>query len=276
MENHNWSQIFGNTKSAPYINSLVAGSNDAHTSFMSNYYNPPSNHPSLPNYLWLEAGQCFTYCGTDNNPALSPNGLSGTHLTTLLDGAGISWRAYEENDPGGCPTANSGDYAVRHDPFVYFNNVNGNASYCQSHVVDYATLAGDLQNNAVARYNFITPNLCDDMHDRCKPYNNAIKQGDVWLQHNAPSIINWVMAHNGALFITWDEAAKGDGPIGMIVVSPFAKGNGYDVTAPNTAYAFTHSSTLKTMEEIFGVSPLLGDAGSSNTQDLSGLFSAFP
>src|SRR5579863_6979243 len=61
MENHNWSSIAGNTTEAPYINSLISGANNTQTSYATQYYNPPSNHPSLPNYLWLEAGtNCFS------------------------------------------------------------------------------------------------------------------------------------------------------------------------------------------------------------------------
>ena len=69
--------------------------------------------------------------------------------------------------------------------------------------------------------------------------------------------------------ILWDEAVTGDGPIGMIVLSPKAKGGGYQ----NTIH-YTHSSTLRTVEEIFGVAPLLGDA--ANATDLSDLFVSFP
>src|SRR5260370_11805093 len=39
---------------------------------------------------------------------------------------------------------------------------------CIAHGRPYAELASDLAANAVARYNFITPNVCDDMHDKCK------------------------------------------------------------------------------------------------------------
>ncbi len=67
----------------------------------------------------------------------------------------------------------------------------------------------------------------------------------------------------------WDEGASGDGPIGMIVVSPKAKGGGYANTI-----AYDHSSTLRTIEEIFGVTPMLGDA--ANATDLSDLFVSFP
>ena len=73
----------------------------------------------------------------------------------------------------------------------------------------------------------------------------------------------------GALFITWDEGVHGNGPIGMIVLSPFAKDKGYSNDA-----AYSHGSTLRTIPEIFGVTPLLGDA--ADEQDLSDMFSVFP
>ena len=121
--------------------------------------------------------------------------------------------------------------------------------------------------NTVARYNFITPNVCDDMHDKCK--GNAIAHGDTWLSNNLPTILNSVAFQTGAVFIVWDEAATGDGPIGMIVLSPFAKGHGYQ-----NSIHYTHGSTLRTMQEIFSVTPLLGDA--ANETDLSDLFMLFP
>jgi len=76
-------------------------------------------------------------------------------------------------------------------------------------------------------------------------------------------------ADTGLLFILWDEGKHSDGPIGMIVLSPKAKGGGYQ----NTIH-YTHSSALRTIQEILGVSPLLGDA--ANATDLSDLFVSFP
>jgi len=122
----------------------------------------------------------------------------------------------------------------------------------------------------VARYNFITPDLCNDMHDACAPLNDPAQQGDTWLSTEVPKILaSQAYANDGALFILWDEAVTGDGPIGMIVLSPKAKGGGYQ----NTIH-YTHSSTLRTVEEILGVAPLLGDA--ANATDLSDLFVSFP
>lgn len=269
MENHDWSSIQGNP-SAPYINKTLL----PQASYALNYHNPPGNHPSLPNYLWLESGTNF---GIHNDGSPYENHQSTTqHLVTLLNNAGISWKAYEENISGkDCPLNGNDLYAPRHNPMIYFNDVTNNndlqSSYCISHERPFSELAGDLQNNTVARYNFITPNVCDDMHNLlgCDTLD-PVKNGDTWLAKEIPMI----MASNtykdgGVIFITWDEAAHDDAPIGLIVLSPLAKGGGY---ANNIHY--THSSTLRTIQEIFGVKPLLGDA--ANATDLSDLFKTFP
>jgi hypothetical protein len=261
MENHNWSTIKGNAE-APYINNtlLVIGSH------AEQYYNPPANHPSLPNYLWLEAGTNF---GILNDDLPSINHQSTTmHLVTLLESSGLSWRSYDEDIDGAtCPLTDVSLYVAHHDPFVYFDDVTNSNSptsaSCISHVRPFTQLASDVQSNALASYNFITPNLCDDMH------NCSVTSGDTWLATNLPTIMNSSAYKNGGvIFITWDEAAQGDGPIGLIVISPFAK-PGY---ANSTHY--THGSTLRTVEEIFHVTPLLGDA--ANESDLSDLFTSFP
>jgi hypothetical protein len=274
MENHNWTggkknaNIKGNPD-APYINNTLLPM----ASHAEQYFNPPGIHPSLPNYLWLEAGTNFSIL--DDNPPTVNSQSTTNHLVTFLKNAGISWKAYEEDISGTvCPLTDVAEYAVKHDPFVYFDDVTNSqdptGAYCIAYVRPYTELSGDLTNGTVERYNFITPNLCDDMHDRCKPLQNSIKQGDTWLSTNVPTILNSTVYKNGgALFITWDEAGTGDGPIGMIVLSPFAKGNGYQNSIP-----YTHGSTLRTFEEIFGVSPLLGDA--ANQTDLSDLFASFP
>ncbi len=268
MENYNWSDIYGNS-SAPYINQTLLPM----ASYAQQYYNPPGNHPSEPNYLWLEAGTNFGV--TDDSDPYANHQASTMHLVTLLHNAGISWKAYEENISGTtCPLTSGGLYAAKHNPMVFFNDVtdnnNPNSAYCIAHERPYRELATDLANNTVARYNFITPNLCDDMHNACLPAFNPIQQGDSWLSRQIPMIMRSQAYQNGGvIFITWDEGEGGDGPIGMIVLSPNAKGHGYS----NTIH-YTHSSTLRTVEEIFGVTPLLGDA--AHATDLSDLFKTFP
>lgn len=255
-ENHNWSDI--TPSAAPYIQKTLVPMG-AHA---EQYYNPPGNHPSEPNYVWLEAGSNLGITN-DSDPNVNHQGTPD-HLVNYLSQAGISWRTYQEDIDGtSCPLVSVRDYAAKHNPFVYFDDVTGNndvaSAYCISHVRPYNELANDLQSNTVARYNFITPNLCHDMHD-CDA-----TAGDTWLSNEVPKILaSQAYKDGGALFITWDESPTGDGPVGMIVLSPFAKAN------YSNSIRYTHSSTLKTFEEIFGVAPLLGDA--VNATDLSDLF----
>ena len=264
LENHVWSDFSGVTN-APFINGTLL----PQASHCEQYYNPPGLHPSEPNYLWLEAGTNFGILD-DNDPATNHQNTAN-HLAAQLDNAGISWKTYQE-DIGGdvVPLTSINGYTPRHNPFVYFDDMTGtnnpNDAHGLAHIRPYPELAGDLLNNCVARYNFITPNLCDDGHDACTPQNNAVQQTDDWLASEVPKILtSAAYSNNGALFITWDEGEGSDGPIGMILVSPLARGGGYF----NGIYC-THSSFLRTMQEIFGVSPWLGDA--ANATDLSDLF----
>ncbi len=266
MENHNWSQIKDNP-SAAYINDLLTEGAHAEA-----YYNPPGIHPSEPNYLWLEAGADLGV--TDDESVYVNHQATTAHLTTLLDAAGISWKSYQEDIPGDtCPLDRVEHYAPRHNPMVFFDDVTGsndpNSLYCIAHVRPYTELADDLTSGKVARYNFITPNLCNDMHDGLGcPTLDQVWNGDQWLAQAIPPILDSsAYQAGGIILITWDEGKGGDGPICMIVLSPQAK-PGYSNTI-----AYTHSSTLRTLQEIFGVQPLLGDA--ANATDLSDLFSDF-
>jgi phosphatidylinositol-3-phosphatase len=292
MENHNWTgnnagaafgapDIKGNPL-APYINGTLLGTS-AHA---EQYFNPPGNHPSQPNYLWLEAGTNFGVLA-DTQPG-QPQIFTDQHLVRLLDNAGISWKAYAEPDFGSpvfdvCPLDFT-YFDVEHLAFVYFNDVNEGLNpqspECRAHVRPYYDLPTDLAAHTSARYNFITPNVCHDGHEGvspCSAFESADNtlRSDTWLKQNVPLILESAeYQEGGALFIIWDEAEDSppfsDGPIGMFLLSPFAKGGGKLPYSNNIHY--DHSSTLKTLEEIFGVEPLLGAAADPHTNDLSDLF----
>ena len=56
----------------------------------------------------------------------------------------------------------------------------------------------------------------------------------------------------------------------MFLLSPFAKGGAKKPYSNSIHY--DHSSTLKTLQEIFDVQPLLGAAADPKTKDLSDFF----
>lgn len=269
MENHNWREVQGSL-SAPYINGTLLPT----ASYAKRYFNPAGLHPSEPNYIWLEAGESFDI-RNDAPPSVNHQ-ASTAHLVNQLERAGISWKAYQEDIRGDeCPLGTTSTYAPKHNPMIFFDDVTDEndprSQRCIRHMRPYTELAGDLKTNKVARYNFITPNLCNDMHDYtgCATPDN-VKNGDTWLAAELPKILaSKVYRDGGAVFITWDEGEGSDGPIGMIVLSPYAKGHGYANEIP-----YTHSSMLRTLQEIFGVSPWLGDA--ANATDLGDLFKTFP
>jgi len=268
MENHAWSSFHGKS-SAPYINNTLLPM----ASRAEAYYSPPGLEPSLPNYLWMEAGTNFGITD-DHDPALNAQGTTA-HLVTQLEAAGVTWKAYAEDIPGtNCPLMGVNYFSPKHTPFLYFKDVTDNNDLnslrCIQHVRPFSELAGDLDSNMLAQYVFITPNMCNDGHNSCAPLNDPVAQTDTWLKSNLPMLLNSQPYRNGgAIFITWDEAQDEarNVPIGMIVLSPLAKGNGYS----NTRY-YNHGSLLRTIQEIFGVAPLLGDA--ANQSSLSDLFVA--
>jgi hypothetical protein len=268
LENHDWSQIKGNS-SAPYINGTLL----AQGAHAENYQNVPNLHPSLPNYIWLEAGSNL---GVTDDATPSVHRLSTSqHLTGLLNNVGINWKSYQEDVSGTeCPLSYVNLYAPRHNPMIYFTDINGGLDYgnsgCISHVRPYPELSRDLETDTVPAYSFITPNTCNDMHDSSGCATpDAVANGDGWLSREVPKILaSKAYKNGGAIFITWDESEGGNTPIGFIALSPLAKA-GY-----SNQIAYSHSSTLRSIQTILGVTPFLGDA--ANATDLSDLFRSFP
>lgn len=252
MENHDWSSIKGSSY-CPYINGTLL---PQAVSF-EKYYNPPSIHPSLPNYLWLISGTNF---GIRDDAASSVNHRASTNtLFHQLDAAGISWKCYAEDISGKtCPTNTSGNYAERHVPFLYFDKVRLNLNYCTNHVRPYSEMAGDLNAGTVAHFNFLVPNLTNDMHNLSSGSPSTRIQGDNWLKREIPKIMNSAAYTNGGLIVvTFDEGegSTGDGPIGTLLLSP-------RLSKPGKAFTDyrDHSSLLRTIQDIFGLTPYLGGA----------------
>ena len=260
FENTDWSAV-KNSPNAPYINSLLP-----QASYCEQYYAHNNQHPSEPNYIFMEAGDNFGF--TDDNGPAFDRLTSTNHLTTLLNNARIDWRGYMESmPPGSTGTANSGAYVGRHNPFAFFNDVTTDYNYATNHIRPYSYFAADLAAGHIGRYNWITPNLTNDMHDLAPGSSSAVRQGDTWLAQELPRILNSsAFSNNGAVFITFDENAfNASSPIMMAVLSPLAKGGGY----ASTTY-YDHSSYVRTMQDIFGVGPYLGDA--VNATNLGELF----
>src|ERR1051326_1684388 len=262
MENESWPDLAGSTN-APYINNVLL----PQSSYASNMFVVPGTSGSLAQYLWLESGTNWGVINDGYDPSVH-HFATTNHLVIQLQNAGISWKSYQESISGtDCPTTSSGLYASRHNPFIYFDDIYLSPTNCTNHIRPYTEFERDLTNSTVARYNFITPNLCDDMHGAPEcPSQNLIRMGDDWLSTEIPKILNsHAYQNNGAIIITWDEGTvNATGPYGLLVLSSWAKGGGYAISN-----RLDHTATFHTLQEIFQV-PLLYAAKTG--PDLNDLF----
>jgi hypothetical protein len=190
--------------------------------------------------------------------------------------------------------SNQYNYAAKHNPMVFFTDTNGGNDWTPANPLSrqYAPLQQfftDLANNTVADYNWITPNQYNDMHTTLAAgYKGLtgdpakIRQGDDFLSQVIPVIMASDAYKNHGAIIIWFDESESDGVpndnaddsshrIGEIVISSRAHKNvdGIPYASPLN---YTHSSDLRTMQEIFHVGPFLGDA--VNALDLSDLFDA--
>ena len=238
MENQPYANIVGNPQ-APYLNSLIGK-----YSLANNYH--AVLHPSLPNYLALTSasGDGIT---TDCNPPGAGCEVNVKNIADEIQQSGRTWKEYAESMPSACYILNSGLYATKHNPFIYYTDIVNNASRCTSSVVPFTQLSTDLQKiSTTPNYAFITPNLCNDMH------NCSIATGDQWLANHVPLILDSpaFTQQNSVLFITWDEGYLSTNHVAAILAGPYIK-PGYQ----SSAY-FNHYSILHTIEYYWHLAPL--------------------
>jgi phosphatidylinositol-3-phosphatase len=249
MENHESGSVMGSS-AAPYINGLASSYGLA-----TNYY--AASHPSLPNYLALTAGSTFGIASDCTSCY-----VNATNIADQVEASGRSWKAYMEDMPSPCFTGgSSGNYAMKHDPFLYYNDIRTNGARCAAHVVPFSQFSGDMNSGQVPNFVWITPNMCNDMHD-C-----SVATGDAWLRAVVPTITGSAAFRNGGvLFITFDEGSTnagccGDtwgGHVATIVVSPRS------IPGFRSGVAENHYGLLRTIEDAFRLSHLNAAGWSSN------------
>ncbi|MGH3414025.1 MAG: alkaline phosphatase family protein [Marmoricola sp.] len=309
IENKGFDRTWGPDSAAPYLAKTLR----AEGVLLDQYY--ATAHNSQPNYVAQISGQgpnalmqadCPVYAGFIRLATLPPRQAVGLgcvfpasvgSLPRQMTAHGLSWKGYMDDmqrpcqhpavgavDPTQQATADH-EYAVRHDPFMYFHSIIDSPSYCADHVVLLTDLATDLSSVATTpNLSYITPDLCDDGHD--SPCADGRPGGlatvNAWMQQWVPRILSSpAFGQDGMLVITADEsdgpesdstACCGEGPgpnsllpgilgpgggrIGALVISRW--------TAPDTQSTtpYNHYSLLASLEEIFGL-PRLGYASAS-------------
>jgi hypothetical protein len=299
LENKGYDATWGPTSAAPYLSQTLR----AKGVLLNAYYG--TAHNSQPNYVAQISGQgpnpqmqgdCQLYSQFVQAGTVAPEQAVGSgcvfpatvaSLPTQLSAAGLSWRGYMEDMGTPCrhPDLNTQDttqqaqigdqYAVRHNPFMYFDAITSSPT-CAQHVVDLSALSTDLVSAATTpNLSYVTPNLCDDGHDApCvdgRP--GGLTTADEWLKVWVPKILDSpAFKTDGMLVITADEADSpesdssgccGEGPapnaalpgivglgggrVGALVISHWTSGGTWSTTPYN------HYSLLASLEDIFGL-----------------------
>jgi len=272
MENTNASEIYGNTSEAPYLNNMLMPIAARSSNFTDTL---ALDLPSQPHYIIMEAGkrtfadQTFS---VSDDPSASYSTGSLSHLThqmrATIAPAKVTWMSYQQSidaATGACPIESSYPYVARHNPFVYFRSISGNppsktGAYCAAHHRPYSAFAADLAAGRIAKYVFITPDQCHNMHDQCASASR-IRAGDDWLASELPRMIAWANGHSAVILVAWDE---GHGTLRMPF---FAVGAGVKKNFVSSV-KLTHRSIVKSVEMIFGVSILPAVANDNSLQSL--------
>ena len=216
-------------------------------------------HPSLPNYIALMGGDTF---GIDSN--CNDCFINAQSLPDLIEASGRTWKTYQEDMPEPCFLGSRGDYAQKHNPFVYFDPIRLNAERCQRSVVPLNALQIDIDAHSLPNFFFIKPNICNDSHD-C-----SLDITDAWLTNLLATLIPALDATGESYFVAmlFEEGQgshtccglpePGGGRVPVVIYSPLVQ-NGFQDPTP-----YTHYSLLKTISQAWGLPYLAHAADETN------------
>jgi phosphatidylinositol-3-phosphatase len=250
FENKGFETVIGNPL-MPKLNELAQ-----EYTLLTDYY--AVRHPSLPNYLALIGGDTFGI-STDRLDCF----IEAPSLPELIEESGRTWRTYQEDMPKACFVGDQGQYAQKHNPFIYFDGIRLNQRRCEQSVVPLTELNKDIDAGSLPNFLFITPNLCNDSH------NCSLNVADTWLA-NLMATLAPALDKTGEPYLVvvlFDEAQRPDGlrkllesdggRVPVVLYSPLVK-KGFEDSAH-----YNHYSLLKTISAAWGL-PYLGHAADND------------
>jgi hypothetical protein len=209
-------------------------------------------HPSEPNYLGIAGGSTF---GITDDKAPAAHQAQIGNAPSVFDlalKAGKTAATYAESMPKNCHVYDYPDrsvgvpkYAVRHNPWVYFNAGRAN---CLAHDVMLPQFTKDAAANQLPNVGFLIPNLDHDAHDA------SLAAADGWLKTQLTPVLKTTDFTSGRLVVvvTADEDDKKSGNVVLTsVLSPRLSHK--VVTSP-----LTHYSLNRYLTQVLGV-PSMGN-----------------
>jgi hypothetical protein len=197
-------------------------------------------HPSLPNYLAIAGGS--TYGVSDDDPPAAHT-ASGSSVFGDAVRTGSSARLYAEAMTSPCQQESAGRYAVKHNPWAYFEDER---SLCEAHDVSFDQFAGDVTAGRLPAVGMVIPDMCNDAHD-C-----SLATADRWLRREIRRVMrapDWTSGQL-AVVVTADEDDRAhDNHILTIVAHPRLH---HDVVSRR----LDHYALSRSYAEVAGIAPL--------------------
>ncbi|CAO3615843.1 unnamed protein product [Cunninghamella blakesleeana] len=227
----------------PYFSSLAKKHNGL---TLTNY--GALGQPSQPNYVGMISGSTKgVHLNLESN-------IDRKSVVDLLEDKKISWKTYQESYPedGKCHTDSSiGKYYVRkHNPFMSFTNISGNAKRCAEHIVPLSQLDTDIANDKVPQYVFITPNMVNGGRD------SSVTSASQWLKEYLEiRLKNPSFTKNTLFVLTWDkqkDVISIHNHVLTVLFGPMIKRHSI-----SDSVNYDHYSILKTVQENWDL-PSLG------------------
>ena len=244
MENTDYGQVIGDTKNAPFMNSLAARG-----TLLADYQ--AVYHPSDENYLAIAGGDTFVGGGV-YFPKIH---VAAKHLGDLLEEGGRSWKSYLQGmgTPCNVTTRYDQNYEPDDAPFINFSDIQRNSARCRAHLVDLSEWFEDLK--AATRTPAFAWLAADDYYDGEISGNGSPKSlrvQDAWLRRTLDPLFAspaW-REQSSLLILTWDESSTmANNHIATIVVgSRGTVRSGYI-----SRRRYDHYSTARTVEAALGL-----------------------
>lgn len=247
MENTNYTQVIGDAADAPFMNSLAQSG-----TLLANYSGV--YHPSDENYMAVSGADTFV-----NGAIYFPNiKVSANHIGDLLEGAGKTWKAYEQGMGTACNTKNNNDSYYEPDdaPFINYTNISSNATRCAAHLFDTTQLTKDLQSAATTpNFSWIAADDNDDGEASGNGSANSLQVQDGWLKETLQPIFAspaWT-TQRSLLILTWDESdAEATNHIATVLYGS----QGLVGSGAISTNSYNHYNAGRTIEAALGIGQL--------------------
>ena len=199
----------------PYLSSLATQYSEGMQLFSD-------SHGSWLAYGELTSGMA-PFDGEGDGGLCNGNGCSQIitidNLVRHFAAQGKTWRGYFQSMPSiGYMGAQSGLYVERHNPFPFYNDVADYLWQERNMVPADPWMLQDIENNHLANFTWISPDLDHDAHDGSSD-QQALEAADQYLQTFVPQLLAsppFQAGGDGVLVVTFDEGElNGDNECGL-------------------------------------------------------------